>query len=77
MIVRRDPDAIRSILGRTYTVSYTGHAKERRELSDDEFATALTGAFGMTLTDDELATLIAAPVSHPDRQPAAGVAPGT
>ena len=28
VIVRRDPDAIRSILGRTYTVTRPGHAKD-------------------------------------------------
>ena len=76
MIVRRDPDAIRSILGRSYTVNYAGHAKERRELTDEEFAAALTGEFAMPLTSDEVATLVAAPTGH-DKQPAPGVAPGT
>ena len=42
VLVRRDPDAIRSILGRTYTVDRPGHDKERRELTDKEFAAALT-----------------------------------
>ena len=76
MIVRRDPDAIRSLLGRSYTVNYVGHAKERRELTDDEFAAALTGEFAMPLSDAEVATLVAAPTGH-DKQPAVGVAPGT
>jgi len=77
MIVRRDPDAIRSVLGRTYTVNYVGHVnKERRELSDAEFAAALTGEFAMPLSSEEVATLVAAPTGH-DREPAAGVAPGT
>ena len=76
MIVRRDPDAIRSILGRTYTVNYAGHAKERRELSDEEFAAALTDEFAMPLSRAEVETLVSAPTGR-DRQPVAGVAPGT
>ncbi len=76
VIVRRDPDAIRSILGRSYTVNRPGKEKERRELTDEEFAEALTGEFGLTLTDEELAAIVAAPTGH-DKKPAAGVAPGT
>jgi N-hydroxyarylamine O-acetyltransferase len=76
VIVRRDPDAIRSILGRTYTVTRPGHPKARRELTDQEFAAALTGEFGLTLTGDEVAAAVAAPAGR-GRQPAVGVAPGT
>jgi N-hydroxyarylamine O-acetyltransferase len=76
VIVRRDPDAIRSILGRGYTVNRPGREKERRELTDSEFAAALTGEFGLKLSQDELAAVVAAPTGH-DKQPAAGVAPGT
>jgi len=76
VIVRRDPDAIRSILGRGYTVSRPGQPKTRRELTDQEFADALTGEFGLTLTEDEVAAAVAAPAGR-DREPAAGVAPGT
>jgi N-hydroxyarylamine O-acetyltransferase len=76
VIVRRDPDAIRSILGRTYTVTSAGHAKTRRELSDKEFAAALTGEFGLKLTMDELDALVEAPTGR-DKQPVTGVAPGT
>ena len=76
VIVRRDPDAIRSILGRTYTVTRAGHAKTRAELSDKEFAAALTCEFGLKLTMDELDVLVGAPAGH-DKEPAAGVAPGT
>ncbi|HEX3713295.1 MAG TPA: arylamine N-acetyltransferase [Trebonia sp.] len=76
VIVRRDPDAIRSIVGRGYTVTSAGHAKTRRVLSDVEFAAALTGAFGLTLTGDEVAALVAAP-SGQDREPVPGVTPGT
>jgi N-hydroxyarylamine O-acetyltransferase len=76
VIVRRDPGAIRSILGRTYTVSYAGHAKTRGELTDKEFAAALTGEFGLKLTGDELDAAVAAPTGR-GKRPAAGVAPGT
>jgi N-hydroxyarylamine O-acetyltransferase len=76
VIVKRTPDAITSILGRTYTVTRAGHAKTRAELTDKEFAEALTGEFALKLTDDEIAALVEAPTGR-DRQPAAGVAPGT
>ena len=76
VIVKRTPDAIISILGRTYTVNRPGQEKERRELTDEEFAAALTGEFAISLTPKELAAAVAAPTGH-DRQPAAGVAPGT
>ena len=76
VIVRRDPDAIISLLGRGYTVNRPGKEKERRELTDAEFAAALTGEFDLKLTDDEVAALVKAPTGR-DRQPAAGVAPGT
>ena len=76
VIVRRDPDAIRSILGRTYTVTSADGARTRRELTDREFAAALTGEFGLRLTGDELDALVSAPAGR-ERQPAAGVAPGS
>src|ERR1700722_13841144 len=62
IIIRRDPDAIRSILGRTYTVTRADYSKTRRQVSDQEFADALTDEFALKLTKDELATLIAAPI---------------
>jgi N-hydroxyarylamine O-acetyltransferase len=61
IVVRRDPGAICSIVGRTYTVTRPGHVKERRRLTDEEFAAALTDVFGLTFTDAERAALIAAP----------------
>jgi N-hydroxyarylamine O-acetyltransferase len=57
IVVRREPGAIRSLIGRTYTVTRPGHVKERRELSDREFAAALSEIFGLSLTQDELARL--------------------
>jgi N-hydroxyarylamine O-acetyltransferase len=76
VIVRRDPDAIRSILGRTYTVSTPGRDKVRRELTDREFADALTGEFGLVLSADEIAAAVDAPASRGRRAPS-GVAQGT
>jgi N-hydroxyarylamine O-acetyltransferase len=76
IIVKRDPDAIRSIVGRTYTVTHAGHAKTRRELTDKEFAATLTGEFALKLTMDELDALVGAPTGR-DKEPVAGVAPGT
>jgi len=64
ILVRRDPDSIRSIVGRSYTVLRPGHVKERRILTDAEFAAALTDEFSLKLTTDEIATLVAAPTAH-------------
>ena len=61
IVVRRDPDAIHSVVGRGYTVTRPGHAKTRRTLTDDEFAAALTDVFGLHFTDAERTALIAAP----------------
>ena len=76
VIVKRTPDAIISLLGRTYTVTKAGYAKTRATLPDREFAEKLTGEFALSLTPDEVAAVVAAPTGH-DKQPAAGVAPGT
>ncbi|HVT66661.1 MAG TPA: arylamine N-acetyltransferase [Trebonia sp.] len=76
VIVKRDPDAIRSVVGRTYTVNRPGQERERRELTDREFAEALAGEFALRLTDDEMAAVVAAPAGR-DRQPAADAVPGT
>jgi len=75
IIVRRDPDAIRSILGRTYTVTRADQTKTRSELTDKEFAAALTGEFGLRLTEDELDALVKAPTGR-DKTPVTGVTPG-
>ncbi len=76
VIVRRDPDAIRSILGRTYSLSTPGREKVRRELTDREFADALTGEFGLVLSADEVAAAVDAPARRSGRAPAV-VAPAT
>jgi N-hydroxyarylamine O-acetyltransferase len=68
IIVRRDPDAIRSILGRTYTVTRADQTKTRSELTDKEFTAALTGEFGLRLTEDELDALAKAPTGRESRR---------
>jgi N-hydroxyarylamine O-acetyltransferase len=65
ILVRRVPGAIHSIVGRGYTVTTPGYIKDRRTLTDEEFAAALTEVFGLTFTDDDLATLTAAPTAPP------------
>jgi N-hydroxyarylamine O-acetyltransferase len=65
ILIRRDPDAIRSIVGRSYSIVRPGHVKERRVLTDAEFAAALTDEFALKLTTDELATLVAVPIPPP------------
>jgi N-hydroxyarylamine O-acetyltransferase len=57
VVVRRDPDAIYSLVGRGYTVTRPGPVKEHRELSDDEWILALRDVFGLTFTEEEQARL--------------------
>ena len=45
-----------------------GQEKERRELTDEEFAAALTGEFAISLTPRELAAAVAAPAGHEGRR---------
>jgi N-hydroxyarylamine O-acetyltransferase len=67
ILVRRDPGAVRSLVGRTYTVTRPGHVKERRVLTDAEFAAALTDEFALKLTPAEIATLVAVPIPTPSQ----------
>ena len=59
IMVRREPEAIRSLLGRAYTVIRPGHVKERRDLSEAEWRDAPREQFGLTLADADLERLIA------------------
>jgi N-hydroxyarylamine O-acetyltransferase len=59
IVVRRDVGSIRSLLGRAYTVIRPGGVKERRILTDKEFAAALGDVFGLAFTADELDALVA------------------
>jgi N-hydroxyarylamine O-acetyltransferase len=53
IVARRDPDAIRSLLGRTYTITRPGHVKERRDLTDREWATVVADDFGLAFSAEE------------------------
>jgi N-hydroxyarylamine O-acetyltransferase len=59
IVVRRDPDAIVSLVCRTLTVTRPGPVKERRDLSDDEWTSALADVFGLTFTKEEQSRLLA------------------
>lgn len=65
VVVRREPDKVTSLLGRTLTVTRPGHVKERRDLTDDEWADAVTAIFGLEFTPEETKTLIAVLPSRP------------
>lgn len=59
IVVRRDDGAIRSLVGRTYTVTRPGYVKERAELGDAEFVAVLAEVFGLSLSRSELDRLVA------------------
>jgi len=65
IVARREPGALRAIVGRGYTITRPGHPKERRQLTDDEFVDALSTIFGLRFTEEELAALVAAPTGPP------------
>lgn len=56
--VRRDQDAIHSLVGRAYTVTRRGPVKKRRDLADGEWTAALRDVFGLTFTEEEQARLL-------------------
>ena len=75
VIVKRDPDAIRSILGRTYTVTPPGHDEgapraDRRGVRRGADRRVRPDADA----DEELAAVVAAPTGH-DKQPGRGRGP--
>jgi N-hydroxyarylamine O-acetyltransferase len=59
VVVRRSPGAITSLLGRVLTVTRPGHVKERRELTDEEWASSLRDVFGLSFPPEDVATLVA------------------
>jgi N-hydroxyarylamine O-acetyltransferase len=59
VVARRDPDAIISLRGRTYTITRPGYVKERRDLPDGQWRQALSATFGLTFTEAELGRLVA------------------
>lgn len=78
IIARRAQDGVlHSMVGRAYTITRPGHVKTRRTLADEEFAVALDDIFGLTFSDDELATLVAAPTGPPGPGAPGTSTPGT
>jgi N-hydroxyarylamine O-acetyltransferase len=61
IVIRRTPEAIASLVGRTFTVTRPGHVKERRELSDREWSATLREVFGLSLPPDDVKALLAWP----------------
>jgi len=59
IVVRREPEAIRSLRDRVHTVTSPGHVKQRRDLSDAEWMDALEEEFGLAFTGSERNRLIA------------------
>lgn len=59
VVARREPDAVISLRGRTYTVTRPGHVKERRELPDAQWRQALPATFGLAFAEAELDQLVA------------------
>ncbi len=57
---RKDADSIRRLRGRQFTVIRPDRPIDERTLDDAELADALRGVFGIPLTADELAQLVAA-----------------
>lgn len=59
VVVRRSPEAVTSLLGRTLTVTRPGHLKERRVLDDEEWASALRDLYGLSFPPEDMAALVA------------------
>jgi N-hydroxyarylamine O-acetyltransferase len=60
VVVRKDDDALRELIGRTLTVTRPDGATEDRELGDREFAGTLREVFRLDLGADDLDRLIRA-----------------
>ena len=60
VVVRRDADSTRQLIGRRLTVTLPDQSTDERRLSDREFADALRETFGLSLSPEELTQLIAA-----------------
>jgi N-hydroxyarylamine O-acetyltransferase len=58
--IRKDEESIRALRGRQFTLTHADRRMDERRLDDDELADALRGVFGIELTDDEVAQIIAA-----------------
>jgi N-hydroxyarylamine O-acetyltransferase len=60
VVVRKDADSIRRLRGRAFTITRPDWSTDERELDDAELAAALRDVFGLPLTADELARVVAA-----------------
>jgi N-hydroxyarylamine O-acetyltransferase len=58
--IRKDAESIRALTGRQFAVTRPDGSTHERRLGDDELADALRDVFGIELTDDEVAQIIAA-----------------
>jgi N-hydroxyarylamine O-acetyltransferase len=58
--IRKDEESIRALRGRRFTLTHADRSMDERRLDDDELTQALRGVFGIELTDDEVARIIAA-----------------
>jgi N-hydroxyarylamine O-acetyltransferase len=59
VVVRREADVTRSLIDRRLTVTRPDHSTDERVLADRELAEALHDVFGVALSPEELAQLIA------------------
>jgi N-hydroxyarylamine O-acetyltransferase len=57
VVIRKDTTGLRRLTGRRLSVACAGHPGEERQLSDPEFAVALTETFGLQLSAAEAARL--------------------
>ena len=60
VVVRRDADSTRQLIGRRLTVTHPDQSTDERRLGDHEFADALREVFGLSLSPEELTQLVAA-----------------
>jgi N-hydroxyarylamine O-acetyltransferase len=60
VVVRRDADSTRQLIGRRLTITLPDQSTDERRLSEREFADTLHETFGLSLSPEELTQLIAA-----------------
>ena len=59
VVIRKDPDGLRRLTGRRLSTTRPGQPAGERHLDEPGFATALTGLFGLRLSDAEATRLAA------------------
>ncbi|MCA2217366.1 arylamine N-acetyltransferase family protein [Jidongwangia harbinensis] len=70
VVVRKDDTSVRRLIGREFSVDRPGHPAQRRTLTDREYADGLRAELGTALSADEIAALVAATATTPDREAA-------